>query len=1251
MGNQAEKTEKRRVCAGLLAHVDAGKTTLAEGILYLTGRIRSLGRVDHQDAFFDNFELERSRGITIFSKQAQVALEAKSDRKSREQTRSDYSGERLADSRKSSQNECTQGGRGAKTEDWPDARPLSVTLLDTPGHVDFSAEMERTLQVLDYAVLVISGADGVQSHVETLWRLLARYEIPVFLFVNKMDQPGTDRDALMAELIQKLDDRCMDFTVPHDSEEFQENLAMCDEALLESYLSGTQIGTDAIAGLIAKRQVFPCYFGSALKLQGVEELLEGLRMYCLAREYPEEFGARVFKITRDAQGNRLTHMKITGGTLHVKDVLTNRRDALVGQMQNRTAHDAQPQKERTRQINNRADQSAVNNPTEGGSGMDASVGRMNREIWEEKVNQIRIFSGANYETVPEVQAGTICAVTGLDHTYAGEGLGTEPEGEMPVLEPVLSYRMELPEGTDVHRAFRQLKQLEEEEPQLHITWAAAARGRMDGQAADGVSCTADSGNSANSSNPAHGSDGAGPEGEIHAQLMGEVQTEVLQNLIQERFGWKVRFGEGSIVYRETIAAPVVGMGHFEPLRHYAEVHLLLEPAERGSGLQFESSCSVDELDLNWQRLVLTHLEEKSHLGVLTGSEITDMKITLVAGRAHQKHTEGGDFRQATYRAVRQGLCRAENVLLEPVYSFRMEVPMESVGRALSDIQRMYGSAGSPMPVYAARGSFSDTSGESGILGGSEESAGADSFDKPSEAGASRASGMFAVPGKIADMMVIEGTAPVVTMRGYQRELLSYTKGRGRLSCRLKGYEECHNAQEVIAQRGYDAQADTENPCGSVFCAHGAGFVVNWDEVPDYAHIRDTDKYANMVRMRPGERKEEAGGLTHTGGAVKDAAGSFGHAENAGSDYRGSSNSGRSGNFGGNVAAGSSVHAEGELKNGAFMTGSVLETSANRFTLGSGAAKSGGTGKAAPGSAGSGGGSSISAADDDELRAIFERTYGNTERERSRFLYGKNAQSRRDSGWAGYEASQTTRPAGRGSASGSESQLRHPGGKRKGDGAMETPPHVRSAAVSVPLRSALNGHPLDVQRRAAHLENASRWVGAEECLLVDGYNIIFAWEELKELAKDSLESARGRLLDLMSNYQGYKGNHLIVVFDAYRVANHATEVSRYHNIYVVYTKDAETADQYIERTVREMKRKYSYHVTVATSDALEQVIILGAGAMRMSARGLLEEVAQMQAELRTNYLDAPQKGGKVYLLDGTEESLQQIADNEKKDDVS
>ncbi|MCD8073470.1 MAG: TetM/TetW/TetO/TetS family tetracycline resistance ribosomal protection protein [Lachnospiraceae bacterium] len=996
-----EQVEKRRVCAGLLAHVDAGKTTLAEGILYLTGRIRSLGRVDHKDAFFDNFELERARGITIFSKQTCVEL--------------------------------------------PE---LTMTLLDTPGHVDFSAEMERTLQVLDYAVLVISGADGVQSHVETLWRLLTRYEVPVFLFVNKMDQPGTDREALLAELKSRLDERCADFTgadgMKHmglggeavnagndagavcytDTEEFQENLAMCDDELLELYAAGERIGTERIRRMVAERRIFPCFFGSALRLKGVEELLEGIQTYSMPGEYSAEFGARVYKITRDAQGNRLTHMKITGGTLRVKDVLTNQK-AVAGKEQPLPST---------------------------GLEKEAAPGR---EIWTEKVNQIRILSGESYEAVPEASAGMLCAVTGLEHTYAGEGLGMEPEAELPLLEPVLSYRISLPEGTDVHRAFRQLKQLEEEEPELHITWAAGA-----------------------SSHPLTATDGAAGEmdtGEIHAQLMGEVQTEILQNVIRERFGLAVTFGEGSIVYRETIAEPVVGMGHFEPLRHYAEVHLLLEPGERGSGLQFASKCSVDELALNWQRLILTHLEEKSHLGVLTGSEITDMKITLVAGRAHQKHTEGGDFRQATYRAVRQGLCRAQSILLEPVYRFRLEVPMETVGRALSDIQRMYGNADAPVLMEAA---------------GTME--------------------------KASDMALITGTAPVVTMRGYQSEVLAYTKGRGRLFCSLKGYEECHNAQEVIEARAYDAQADLENPCGSVFCAHGAGFVVNWEDVPNYIHIAETDAYAGEARKAA--EGQGASGLEGGGtGADPFAAG--------------------------NTAAG---HSRAENANAAGRA-------ENRAAL--------------------------SGAEDDELRAIFERTYGTADRERKRFAYGKNGRSRQDSGWAGYEVTQTTR------------------------------------------------------RKKTNQEEL------EECLLVDGYNVIFAWDELKELAKISLESARGRLLDLMCNYQGYKNNRLIVVFDAYRVANHNTEVLKYHNIYVVYTKEAETADQYIEKTVRTINCKY--HVTVATSDALEQVIIFGAGASRLSSKGLQEELRLMQKDLHENYLNAPQKGGKAYLLEGQEEILGQI----------
>lgn len=1087
--------KKRTCCTGLLAHVDAGKTTLAEGILYLTGRIRSLGRVDHKDAFFDNFELERARGITIFSKQTQVEL--------------------------------------------PE---MTMTLLDTPGHVDFSAEMERTLQVLDYAVLVISGADGVQSHVETLWRLLARYKIPVFLFVNKMDQPGTDRETLLAELKSRLDERCVDFTGTEgmkrmglggetvnagddsgakavnagygsdaktvdagdgfgaicytDTEEFQENLAMCDDELLELYAAGERIGTERIQRMVAERRIFPCFFGSALRLKGVEELLEGIPTYSLSREYSAEFGARVYKITRDAQGNRLTHMKITGGTLRVKDILTNQKMSASGE----------PSAAGGVSVSGSAYAGEQSLPSKGME-KEAAAGR---EIWAEKVNQIRILSGENYETVSEVSAGMLCAVTGLEHTYAGEGLGVEPEAELPVLEPVLSYRIALPEGADVHRAFRQLKQLEEEEPELHITWAAGASPRQ---------LSLDASSDGRGVRPARTERGAAENpfaagetdnGEIHAQLMGEVQTEILQNVIRDRFGLAVTFGEGSIVYRETIAEPVVGMGHFEPLRHYAEVHLLLEPGERGSGLQFASTYSVDELALNWQRLILTHLEEKSHLGVLTGSEITDMKITLVAGRAHQKHTEGGDFRQATYRAVRQGLCRAQSILLEPVYRFRLEVPMETVGRALSDIQRMYGNADAPVLMEAA---------------GTME--------------------------KASEMALITGTAPVVTMRGYQSEVLAYTKGRGRLFCSLKGYEECHNAQEVIEARAYDAQADPENPCGSVFCAHGAGFVVNWEDVPGYIHIQGTDAYAEAALAR-----SQGGGAMHSGAAI------FSDGESIGGAFsEATENVGTASCFGmpdGKGLAG---------VNGAFRDGNAAAEHAatgNRRLTCNAAEKQ----------------PAINTAEDDELRAIFERTYGTSDRERKRFSYGKNGRSRQDSGWAGYEAAQATR------------------------------------------------------RKKANQED-----GAEECLLVDGYNIIFAWDELKELAKTSLESARGRLLDLMCNYQGYKNNRLIVVFDAYRVANHNTEVLKYHNIYVVYTKEAETADQYIEKTVRTMNKKY--HVTVATSDALEQVIIFGAGASRLSSKGLLEELRLMQKDLHENYLNAPQKGGKAYLLEGQDEILGQI----------
>ena len=655
MGFTSENKPEKQITMGILAHVDAGKTTLSEGILYTCKAIRKLGRVDHQDAFLDTNTLERNRGITIFSKQA----------------------------------ECTLGEFG-------------ITLLDTPGHVDFSAEMERTLQVLDYGILVISGADGVQGHTETLWRLLSRYQIPVFLFINKMDQPGTDRETLLVELKEKLDTNCVDFSADQTSEDWKEQVAVCDEQVMEAYLEGEEISRVQIQKMIWERKLFPCYFGSALKLTGVKEFLEDLKLRIRESSYPESFGAKIYKITRDSQGERLSHMKITGGALKVKSVLSN-----------------------------------------------GKPGESGEDIWQEKVNQIRIYSGEKYTMVSEVKAGTVCAVTGLTATYPGQGLGSEQASDMPVLEPVLSYRIGLPEEVNGHQALLQLRQLEEEEPLLHIVWN-------------------------------------GTLGEIYAQVMGEVQIEILKSLIKERFGMTVTFDEGNIVYKETILEPVEGVGHFEPLRHYAEVHLLLEPGETGSGLIFAADCSEDVLDRNWQRLILTHLEEREHKGVLIGAPITDMKITLLTGRAHIKHTEGGDFRQATYRAVRQGLRKAKSQLLEPYYEFRLEVPSEQVGRSMTDIQKMLGE-----------------------------------FDPPKTEG---------------EMTVLTGSAPVVTMRDYQKEVISYTSGRGRLSCTLKGYYPCHNQEEVVQSDGYDPEADLENPTGSVFCAHGAGFVVNWDQVEDYMHV-------------------------------------------------------------------------------------------------------------------------------------------------------------------------------------------------------------------------------------------------------------------------------------------------------------------------------------------------------------------------------------------------------------------------------
>ena len=902
MAATSENKPEKQITMGILAHVDAGKTTLSEGILYTCKAIRKLGRVDHQDAFLDTNTLERNRGITIFSKQA----------------------------------ECTLGEFG-------------ITLLDTPGHVDFSAEMERTLQVLDYGILVISGADGVQGHTETLWRLLSRYQIPVFLFINKMDQPGTDRETLLVELKEKLDTNCVDFSADQTSEDWKEQVAVCDEQVMESYLEGEEISRVQIQKMIWERKLFPCYFGSALKLTGVKEFLEDLKLRIRESSYPESFGAKIYKITRDSQGERLSHMKITGGALKVKSVLSN-----------------------------------------------GKPGESGEDIWQEKVNQIRIYSGEKYTMVSEVKAGTVCAVTGLTATYPGQGLGSEQASDMPVLEPVLSYRIGLPEEVNGHQALLQLRQLEEEEPLLHIVWN-------------------------------------GTLGEIYAQVMGEVQIEILKSLIKERFGMTVTFDEGNIVYKETILEPVEGVGHFEPLRHYAEVHLLLEPGETGSGLIFAADCSEDVLDRNWQRLILTHLEEREHKGVLIGAPITDMKITLLTGRAHIKHTEGGDFRQATYRAVRQGLRKAKSQLLEPYYEFRLEVPSEQVGRSMTDIQKMLGE-----------------------------------FDPPKTEG---------------EMTVLTGSAPVVTMRDYQKEVISYTSGRGRLSCTLKGYYPCHNQEEVVEAVGYDPEADLENPTGSVFCAHGAGFVVNWDQVEDYMHVES----------------------------------------------------------GWNAPAGQETKPEKPVtaKNWKEENEKYLAT-------------------------------------EKELEEIFERTYG---------------------------------------------PIRKLG---------EEPPAGRSVkGWKKSRRDPLEGY----GKSSSDYKQKKTPDGEKEYLLVDGYNIIFAWEDLKELAAVNIDGARERLMDILCNYQGFKKSTLILVFDAYKVKGNPGSVETYHNIHVVYTKEAETADQYIEKTVHEIGRKY--RVTVATSDQLEQVIILGQGGQRMSARELLEDVIEVSHQIRET---ARQKrsSDKNYLFDHLDE---------------
>lgn len=871
----------KKICIGAMAHVDAGKTTLSESMLFLSGKIRKLGRVDNQDAYLDTYDLEKARGITIFSKQAMMS--------------------------------------------WQD---LEITLLDTPGHVDFSAEMERTLQVLDYAILVVSGADGVQGHTKTLWRLLAHYGIPVFLFINKMDQNGVDQEALRAHLKEQLDEGCITFGET-SSEAFYEELAMCDEALMEEVLEKGSIQHEKIVEAIKQRKVFPCYYGSALKLQGVETFMKGLASYVAPSAYPEAFGAKVFKIARDEQGNRLTYMKITGGSLKVKSLLTN----------------AQPQSR------------------EKG---EASMQQEAQTIWEEKVNQIRLYSGQKFEAVNEVEAGSICAVTGLTKTYPGEGLGFEKRIQAPVLEPVLTYRIQLPDGCDPRVMLPKLRQLEEEAPELHIVWEEHLQ-------------------------------------EIQAQLMGEVQIEILQSLIKERFDVDVIFDSGKIVYKETIQNVVEGVGHFEPLRHYAEVHLLLEPLPAGSGILLAVDCSEDELDRNWQRLILTHLQEKAHRGVLIGAMITDVKITLVAGRAHKKHTEGGDFREATYRAVRQGLRQAESVLLEPYYAFQLEVPEKMVGRAMTDIEKMSGTC-----------EITESGGE---------------------------------------LTVLTGSAPVVTMRHYQKEVIAYTKGHGRLFCSVKGYAPCHNQDEILAQYAYDPERDLENPTGSVFCAHGSGFLVPWDEVPNYMHLPSV--------LNPVVKSEEA-----------------------------------------------ELLEEGHTYEESWI-------------------------------------------DLDEIEKIFNQTF---------------------------YANQGTKTAWKRSLKASHELYRETVGRSR------------------------------TQDRTK-----------EDYLLVDGYNIIYAWPEFKELIQQNMDGARIKLLECLCNYQGIRQCEIIVVFDAYRVQGHQTEIMDYHNIHVVYTKEAETADQYIEKFAHEHHKQYN--VTVATSDGLEQIIIRGNGCQLLSARELKATIEKAHQRMMTEYQES------------------------------
>ena len=853
-------TEKR-LCVGLLAHVDAGKTTLSEAMLYRAGVIRTFGRVDHGDTFLDTDAQERSRGITIFSKQAVLPLPG-----------------------------CT------------------LTLLDTPGHVDFSAEMERTLQVLDCAVLIISGPAGIQSHTVTLWRLLRRYQVPVILFFNKMDVQTADRDALLAAVRSELDEGCIDFSQPQA--QLFEELSLSDEALMEGYLASGTLSDAQIASLVSRRRVFPCLFGSALRQTGVDALLDTLRRYVDEPARGAEFGAHVFKIARDEKGARLTFLKVTGGTLTVKQTLSG-------------------------------------------------------EGWEEKADQLRLYSGSKFTLLQQAPAGTVCAVTGLSKTMPGDIFGRETAAQAPALQPVLEYRLLLDDGTDAALAYGKLRALEEEEPSLHLVWNALLR-------------------------------------EIRVQLMGPVQMEILQKLIETRFGLRVSFDAGNIVYLETIAAPVEGVGHYEPLRHYAEVHLLMEPAEPGSGLQFDTMCPTDTLALHWQRLILAHLAEKAHRGVLTGAPVTDIRFTLVSGRAHLKHTEGGDFRQATYRAVRQGLMKAQSVLLEPWYAFRMELPAPGVGRAITDIQRMQGE-----------------------------------YEPPETDG---------------DQAVLRGSAPVRLLREYQTELTAYTRGQGRIQLRVSGYRPCREQEQIVKEIGYDPARDLENPASSVFCAHGAGYEVKWQDVDAAAHLP-------LLRLG-GPAQQEPQRIVKS------------------------------------VAPGGAPELE------------------------------------------------------KELLTIFERTYGAIRR--------------------------------------------------------------RDVLPQMMLRS---------EDKREFLQSLGP---ADDFLLVDGYNILFAWDELKELSRTSLDTARHVLMNLLCNYQGYRGCTLILVFDAYKVPQGLGSVEKYHNIHIVYTRQAETADQYIERLSFELRGRR--RVRVATSDNLEQLIILGHGAERISAQRFHDEVYAAQAEIERILTQNNQKNG-------------------------